>query len=93
MLCYASPRQRGQLLPSLVLYLHIRGLYYLSYKAPREMIWLLMWSFCWLWLPHSCGLFRPWGQMHFGCEGYYWPAGAIPLVGEPIQIWLLGGGN
>ena len=78
----------------LVLYLHIfRGLYYSSYKAPREMIWLLgVVIFLLVMATAFMGYVLPWGQMSFwGAKVITGLFGAIPLVGEPIQIWLLGG--
>ncbi|HSG33574.1 MAG TPA: cytochrome b N-terminal domain-containing protein [Sphingomonadaceae bacterium] len=77
-----------------VIYLHIfRGFYFGSYKAPREMIWLLgVVIFLLMMATGFMGYVLPWGQMSF------WAAkvitglfGAIPVVGEPIQVWLLGG--
>ena len=78
----------------LVLYMHIfRGLYYSSYKAPREMIWLLgVVIFLLVMATAFMGYVLPWGQMSFwGAKVITGLFGAIPLVGEPIQIWLLGG--
>jgi len=78
----------------LVTYIHIfRGLYYGSYKAPREMVWMLgLVIFLLMMATAFMGYVLPWGQMSF------WAAkvitglfGAIPFVGEPIQHWLLGG--
>ncbi|HEV2818087.1 MAG TPA: cytochrome b N-terminal domain-containing protein [Allosphingosinicella sp.] len=78
----------------IVTYLHIfRGLYYGSYKPPREMVWMLgLVIFLLMMATAFMGYVLPWGQMSF------WAAkvitglfGAIPLVGEPIQHWLLGG--
>jgi ubiquinol-cytochrome c reductase cytochrome b subunit len=78
----------------LVTYIHIfRGLYYGSYKAPREMVWMLgLVIFLLMMATAFMGYVLPWGQMSF------WAAkvitglfGAIPVVGEPIQTWLLGG--
>jgi ubiquinol-cytochrome c reductase cytochrome b subunit len=77
-----------------VIYLHIfRGLFYSSYKAPREMIWLLgVVIFLLLMATAFMGYVLPWGQMSFwGAKVITGLFGAIPLVGEPIQIWLLGG--
>ncbi|MXO91289.1 cytochrome b [Pontixanthobacter aquaemixtae] len=78
----------------LVIYMHIfRGFYYSSYKAPREMVWLLgVVIFLLMMATAFMGYVLPWGQMSF------WAAkvitglfGAIPLIGEPLQVWLLGG--
>ncbi|MCZ8018851.1 cytochrome b/b6 [Novosphingobium sp.] len=77
-----------------VVYLHIfRGFYYGSYKAPREMIWLLgVVIFLLMMATAFMGYVLPWGQMSFwGAQVITGLFGAIPLVGEPIQYWLLGG--
>ena len=77
-----------------VIYLHIfRGFFYSSYKAPREMIWLLgVVIFLLMMATAFMGYVLPWGQMSFwGAKVIPGLFGAIPLVGEPIQIWLLGG--
>jgi ubiquinol-cytochrome c reductase cytochrome b subunit len=78
----------------IVVYTHIfRGLFYSSYKAPREMIWLLgVVIFLLMMATAFMGYVLPWGQMSFwGAKVITGLFGAIPLVGEPIQIWLLGG--
>ena len=77
-----------------VVYLHIfRGLFYGSYKAPREMVWLLGVTIFLLTMATGfMGYVLPWGQMSFwGAKVITGFFGAIPLVGEPLQIWLLGG--
>ena len=78
----------------IVVYLHIfRGFFYSSYKAPREMIWLLgVVTFLLMMATAFMGYVLPWGQMSFwGAKVITGLFGAIPLVGEPIQVWLLGG--
>ena len=78
----------------IVVYIHIfRGLFYSSYKAPREMIWLLgVTIFLLMMATAFMGYVLPWGQMSFwGAKVITGLFGAIPLVGEPIQVWLLGG--
>ncbi len=78
----------------IVIYLHMfRGLYYGSYKAPREMIWLLgLVIFLLMMATAFMGYVLPWGQMSFwGAKVITGLFGAIPIVGEPIQTWLLGG--
>ncbi|MBV7265737.1 cytochrome b [Erythrobacter ani] len=78
----------------IVIYLHIfRGLYYSSYKAPREMIWLLgVVIFLLMMATAFMGYVLPWGQMSFwGAKVITGLFGAIPFIGEPLQIWLLGG--
>lgn len=78
----------------IVVYIHIfRGLYYGSYKAPREMVWLLgLVIFLLMMATAFMGYVLPWGQMSFwGAKVITGLFGAIPFVGEPIQTWLLGG--
>jgi ubiquinol-cytochrome c reductase cytochrome b subunit len=78
----------------IVTYIHIfRGLYYGSYKAPREMVWMLgLVIFLLMMATAFMGYVLPWGQMSFwGAKVITGLFGAIPLVGEPIQHWLLGG--
>jgi len=78
----------------IVIYLHIfRNLYYGSYKAPREMVWLLgLVIFLLTMATAFMGYVLPWGQMSFwGAKVITGLFGAIPFVGEPIQVWLLGG--
>ncbi len=77
-----------------VVYLHIfRGFFYSSYKAPREMIWLLgVVIFLLMMATAFMGYVLPWGQMSFwGAKVITGLFGAIPVIGEPIQVWLLGG--
>jgi ubiquinol-cytochrome c reductase cytochrome b subunit len=78
----------------IVVYIHMfRGLYFGSYKAPREMIWLLgLVIFLLMMATAFMGYVLPWGQMSFwGAKVITGLFGAIPVVGEPIQTWLLGG--
>ena len=78
----------------IAVYVHIfRGLYYGSYKAPREIIWVLGCVIYLLMMATACmGYVLPWGQMSFWgatvITGFFT---AIPLVGEWIQTLLLGG--
>ncbi|OYY72500.1 cytochrome bc complex cytochrome b subunit [Sphingomonas sp. 28-63-12] len=77
-----------------VVYIHIfRGLYFGSYKAPREMIWLLgVVIFLLMMATAFMGYVLPWGQMSFwGAQVITGFFSAIPVVGESIRIWLLGG--
>jgi ubiquinol-cytochrome c reductase cytochrome b subunit len=78
----------------IVVYLHIfRGLFYGSYKPPREMVWLLgLVIFLLMMATAFMGYVLPWGQMSFwGAKVITGLFGAIPVIGEPIQTWLLGG--
>ncbi|MBO9724245.1 MAG: cytochrome b N-terminal domain-containing protein [Novosphingobium sp.] len=77
-----------------VIYVHIfRGFFYGSYKAPREMVWLLgVVIFLLMMATAFMGYVLPWGQMSFwGAKVITGLFGAIPFVGEPLQQWLLGG--
>ncbi|MDX1541441.1 MAG: cytochrome b N-terminal domain-containing protein, partial [Geminicoccaceae bacterium] len=78
----------------IVVYIHIfRGLYYGSYKSPRELLWMLGVVILLLMMATAfMGYVLPWGQMSF------WGATVItnlfsadPLVGEGIVTWLWGG--
>ncbi|MBA2935866.1 cytochrome b/b6 [Sphingomonas sp. CGMCC 1.13654] len=78
----------------IVVYTHIfRGLYYGSYKAPREMVWLLgVVIFLLMMATAFMGYVLPWGQMSFwGAQVITGFFSAIPVVGDPIRMWLLGG--
>ncbi|MDB5684988.1 MAG: cytochrome b [Sphingomonas bacterium] len=78
----------------IVVYIHIfRGLFYGSYKAPREMVWLLgVVIFLLMMATAFMGYVLPWGQMSFwGAQVITGFFSAIPVVGEPIRTWLLGG--
>ncbi len=75
-------------------YMHIfRGLYYGSYKAPREITWIIgMIIYLLMMATGFMGYVLPWGQMSFwGATVITGLFGAIPFIGEPIQTWLLGG--
>ena len=75
-------------------YMHIfRGLYYGSYKAPREVLWILG---CVIYLlmviTAFMGYVLPWGQMSFhGAVVITNVLGALPVIGESITTWLWGG--
>ena len=78
----------------IVTYIHIfRGLYYGSYKAPRELVWMLGLVIYLLMMATAfMGYVLPWGQMsYWGAQVITGFFSAFPLVGEPIRIWLLGG--
>jgi len=78
----------------IVVYIHIfRSLYYGSYKAPRELLFMLGVLILLLMMATAfMGYVLPWGQMS------YWGAtvitnlfSAVPIVGESIVTWLWGG--
>ncbi|WP_374599506.1 cytochrome bc complex cytochrome b subunit [Brevundimonas sp.] len=78
----------------IAVYVHmLRGLYYGSYKAPREMIWIMGCVIFFLMIATAfLGYVLPWGQMSFwGAEVITNLIGAIPVIGEPVLIWLRGG--
>jgi ubiquinol-cytochrome c reductase cytochrome b subunit len=75
-------------------YIHMfRGMYYGSYKAPREVLWILgVILFLLMMATAFMGYVLPWGQMSFWgatvITGFF---SAIPFVGTSVQHWLLGG--
>ena len=78
----------------LAVYIHMfRGLYYGSYKAPREVLWLLgMVIYLLMMATAFMGYVLPWGQMsYFGAVVITNLFSAIPIVGDAIHTWLLGG--
>jgi quinol-cytochrome oxidoreductase complex cytochrome b subunit len=78
----------------LVVYLHMfRGLYYGSYKAPREVLWILgMLIYVLMMATAFFGYVLPWGQMSFwGATVITSLFSAIPYVGDAITTWLWGG--
>ncbi len=78
----------------LAAYVHIfRGLYYGSYKAPREVLWILGVIILLLMMATAfMGYVLPWGQMSFwGATVITNLFSAIPLVGNAITTWLWGG--
>ncbi len=75
-------------------YVHIfRGIYYGSYKAPRELLWMLGVVILLLMMATAfMGYVLPWGQMSFwGATVITNLFSAIPVVGDSIVTWLWGG--
>jgi ubiquinol-cytochrome c reductase cytochrome b subunit len=75
-------------------YIHIfRGLYYGSYKAPREVLWILgVVIFLLMMATAFMGYVLPWGQMSFwGATVITNLFSALPVVGETIVTFLWGG--
>ena len=78
----------------ILVYIHMfRGLYFGSYKAPRELLWIIgvIIYLCMMGTAFM-GYVLPWGQMS------YWGAtvitslfSAVPLIGDTIVTWLWGG--
>ncbi|HUH85663.1 MAG TPA: cytochrome b N-terminal domain-containing protein [Stellaceae bacterium] len=78
----------------IVTYIHIfRGLYYGSYKEPRELLWMLGLVILLLMMATAfMGYVLPWGQMSFwGATVITNLFSAIPVVGQKIVTWLWGG--
>ena len=78
----------------IAVYIHIfRGMYYGSYKAPRELLWILgVVIFLLMMATAFMGYVLPWGQMSFwGATVITNLFSAIPIVGESIVTWLWGG--
>lgn len=78
----------------IVVYVHIgRGLFYGSYKKPRELLWILGVVILLLMMATAfMGYVLPWGQMSFwGATVITNLFSAFPLVGESIVAWLWGG--
>ncbi len=77
-----------------VVYVHMfRGLYYGSYKPPRELLWWLGIIILLLMMATAfMGYVLPWGQMSFwGATVITNLFSAIPWVGDAIVTWLWGG--
>ncbi len=78
----------------IIVYIHMfRGLYFGSYKAPRELLWIIgvVIYLCMMGTAFM-GYVLPWGQMS------YWGAtvitslfSAVPVIGDTIVTWLWGG--
>ncbi|HEY0832450.1 MAG TPA: cytochrome b N-terminal domain-containing protein [Azospirillum sp.] len=78
----------------IAVYIHMfRGLYYGSYKAPREILWMLGVVILLLMMATAfMGYVLPWGQMSFwGATVITNLFSAFPIVGDPIVTWLWGG--
>ena len=75
-------------------YIHIfRGLYYGSYKSPREILWFIgVIILIAMMATAFMGYVLPWGQMSFWgatvITGFFH---TIPVIGESIETWLKGG--
>jgi ubiquinol-cytochrome c reductase cytochrome b subunit len=77
----------------IVVYLHMfRGLMYGSYKAPRELVWIIgMLIYVALMAEAFMGYLLPWGQMsYWGAQVIISLFGAIPFVGEDLALWIRG---
>ena len=78
----------------IAVYIHIfRGMYYGSYKAPREVLWMIgVLIYLIMMATAFMGYVLPWGQMSFwGAKVITNLFSAIPFFGEAITTWLWGG--
>jgi ubiquinol-cytochrome c reductase cytochrome b/c1 subunit len=78
----------------IAVYIHMyRGLYYGSYKRPRELLWIIgVVIFLLMMATAFMGYVLPWGQMSFwGATVITNLFSALPLIGEHIVTWLWGG--
>lgn len=78
----------------IAVYIHIfRGMYYGSFKKPRELLWILgVTIFLLMMATAFMGYVLPWGQMSFwGATVITNLFSAIPFIGEGIVTWLWGG--
>ncbi|MCZ6605467.1 MAG: cytochrome b N-terminal domain-containing protein [Alphaproteobacteria bacterium] len=78
----------------IAVYIHMfRGLYYGSYRAPRELLWMLGVVILLVMMATAfTGYVLPWGQMSFwGATVITNLFSAIPVIGDPIVAWLWGG--
>lgn len=79
-----------------VVYIHIlRGVYYGSFKPPRELLWILgVVILVLMMMAAFTGYVLPWGQMSFwGATVITNLFSAIPVIGEQIVQWIWGGFN
>jgi len=80
----------------IVVYLHMaRGLLYGSYRKPRELIWIFgVLIYLTLMAEAFFGYLLPWGQMsYWGAQVIINLFGTIPLIGEPLAVWIRGDYN
>jgi ubiquinol-cytochrome c reductase cytochrome b/c1 subunit len=78
----------------IAVYVHMfRGMYYGSYKAPREVLWMIgVLIYLVMMATAFMGYVLPWGQMSFwGAKVITNLFSAIPFVGESVTTWLWGG--
>src|SRR3546814_19332645 len=75
------------------LYLHmLRGLFYGSYRKPRELVWILgVAIFLCLMGEAFFGYLLPWGQMsYWGAQVIVNLFSAIPFIGPDMSLWIRG---
>jgi ubiquinol-cytochrome c reductase cytochrome b subunit len=69
-----------------------RALIYGSYKAPRELIWIIgMVIYIALMAEAFMGYVLPWGQMsYWGAQVIISLFGSVPVIGPDLLVWILG---
>lgn len=75
------------------LYIHLfRGLYYGSYKAPREILWISgLLLLVMVMATAFAGYVLPWGQMsYWGADVISKAVGAVPVIGNTLEHILAG---
>ena len=78
----------------IIVYIHmLRGLYFGSYQAPRELLWMIgVFILLAMMATAFMGYVLPWGQMSFwGATVITNLFSAIPLIGDSIVTLLWGG--
>ncbi len=78
----------------ILVYIHMfRGLYYGSFKEPRELLWIIgVMIILAMMATAFMGYVLPWGQMSFwGATVITNLFSAIPIIGDYIVSWLWGG--
>ena len=78
----------------IAVYIHIfRGMYYGSFKRPREIVWMVgVLIFLLMMATAFMGYVLPWGQMSFwGATVITNLFSAIPVVGKTLVEWMWGG--
>ncbi|PLC50219.1 cytochrome b [Pollutimonas subterranea] len=76
-----------------VVYLHmLRGLFYGSYRKPRELVWIFgVAIFLCLMGEAFFGYLLPWGQMsYWGAQVIVNLFSAIPFIGPELSVWIRG---
>ncbi|MEX2353052.1 MAG: cytochrome bc complex cytochrome b subunit [Gammaproteobacteria bacterium] len=77
----------------IVVYLHMyRALLYGSYKAPRELLWLIGMAIYFVLMAEAFfGYLLPWGQMsYWGAQVIISLFGALPWIGDELSLWIRG---
>ncbi len=78
----------------IVVYIHLfRGMYYGSYKSPRELLWMMGVVILLLMMATAfMGYVLPWGQMSlWGVTVITNLFSVIPFIGDEVVEWLWGG--